>query len=200
MDYIYQSRMKLLKLINEVLDLSKMESGGMEMDYVECHISDIINNSLYIFREKVRKHRIDLSVSVADDARIVTVDELKIRQAMISLLTDSIKSVPDGGVVKICVSRADRAGQEAKDGAYVRITVEDSRRGLSDDERARFFNPYRQLETTLDRKQDDVSLLLCRRFVELHGGSVRAEAPQPSLCGDGGTEGNRFILVLPQHP
>ena len=198
--YIYESGMKLLTLINEVLDLSKMESGGMELDYGECNIGDIINNALYIFREKAKKHGIELSASIADDAKIVTVDEIKMKQVIANLLKDSLKSVPDGGTVQICACRSDGEGDAEKDGEFVRIIVEDSRRGPSDEDRAHFFYPQRQLDTTPDKRQDDVSLLLCRRFVELHGGRIWAEAARPPLCGGGIIEGNRFILILPRHP
>ena len=198
--YIYESGMKLLKLINEVLDLSKMESGSMELDYGECNIGDIMNSALYLFREKAKKHGIDLSASVADDAKIVTVDEIKMKQVIANLLKDCLKSVPDGGSVQISADRTNGEEDAEKGRECVRITVEDSRRGLSDEVRAHFFYPHRQLDTTLDRNQDDLSLLLCRRFVELHGGRIWAEAARSPLCNDGIAEGNRFILILPRHP
>ncbi len=200
LDYIYQSGMKLLALINEVLDLSKMESGGMELEYIECNVVDIIRNVLTIFREKVKKHRIDISTVVDEDAKIITVDQLKIKQVLLNLITDAIKAVSDGGVVRICISRADEAGEREKDGRYIRIAMEDSRTAMTEEDRARFFNPYQQLETTVDRRQNEVGLLLCRRFVELHGGRIWAEAPRRPLCGEDLTEGNRFMVLLPVRP
>lgn len=200
LDYIYQSGMKLLALINEVLDLSKMESGGMELDYSECNIVDIMRNALYIFREKVKKHRIDIAYEVAEDAKIISIDQAKIKRVMLNLIADSINAVSDEGVVRICVNRADETGGIGNDRRYVRIAIEDSRKGLTDEDRARFFYPYRQLETTIERRQNDVGLLLCRRFVELHGGRIWAEAPAPTLCGKSLSEGNRFMVLLPERP
>jgi len=214
--YIYQSGMKLLKLINEVLDLSKIETGGMELDYAECNISDILNSALYIFREKAKKHRIGITVDVAEDARILTVDEAKIKQVLVNLLTDSINATPDNGTIQIeaakvlcrltgirCHSQADGApekDQYSPERECIQITVTDSRSGMTAEERLRFFDPYKQFETTLDRKQDNVGLLLSKRFLELHGGRIWAEGLPTGSSEGGSSEGNRFIFVLPTRP
>jgi len=216
LEYIYQSGMKLLKLINEILDLSKMETGGMELDYGECNISDMINNALYIFREKTKKHRITITAEIGEDARLLTVDETKIKQVFVNLLTDSINATPDNGMILIEASRVHDGSACSPDPPEasamadqkrmvperdcIQVVITDSRPHMTGAERSRFFDPYKQFDTTLDRKQDNVGLLLSKRYVELHGGRIWAEGV-PAESEEGRlSDGNRFIFVLPLRP
>lgn len=216
LEYIYQSGMKLLKLINEVLDLSKMETGGIELDYRECNVGDMVNNALYIFREKLKKHRIGISVTIAEQAGLLTVDESKIKQVLVNLITDAINAMPEGGTIRIeaapvCDGSAGSSGNlQAADEhdlshaiperEFIQITITDSRSALTDSERLRFFDPYKQFDTTFERKQDNVGLLLSKRYVELHGGRIWAEGFQAGAFAGRLPGGNRFIFVLPQRP
>lgn len=216
LEYIYQSGLKLLKLINEVLDLSKMETSGMELDYGQCNISDMINNALYIFREKAKKHRIGITVDIAEDTRLLTVDEHKIKQVFVNLLTDSINASPDNGTILIESARVRSGCAETPDpheaGALsdqkrmisgrdcIEVTITDSRVAMTIDERLRFFDPYKEFDTTRERKQDNVGLLLSKRYVELHGGRIWAEGLTAELSEGNLSEGNRFIFVLPERP
>ncbi|MBI5633598.1 MAG: GAF domain-containing protein [Nitrospirae bacterium] len=216
LEYIYQSGMKLLKLINEVLDLSKMETGSLELDYCECNTGDMLNNALYIFREKAKKHRIGITVQIAEDARLLTVDENKIKQVFVSLLTDSINATPDSGTILIEASkvRCQLAGIRSNDEAEgapemkqigqgrecIQIAITDSRPGMSGEERLRFFDPYKKFDAALDRKQDNVGLLLSKRYVDQHGGRIWAEGLSAESSEAELPEGNRFIFVLPERP
>ncbi len=215
-EYIYQSGMKLLKLINEVLDLSKMETGSMGLDYAQCNISDIINHVIYVFQEKAKKHRIRITPDIAGDARFVTVDVNKIKQVLVNLLTDSVGATRQGGAIRIegvrvaCDSNEISGDQEADamtakkqtgtERPCIQITITDARPALSDEDRLRFFDPYRLFDTTHDRKQDNVGLLLSKRYVELHGGRIWAEGVEAASEEGGSSDGNRFILILPQQP
>lgn len=216
LEYIYQSGMKLLKLINEVLDLSRMETGGMELDYGECNISDMINNAVYIFRDKAHKHGIGITVELAEDAKVLTVDQIKIRQVLVNLLTDSLNATPDNGTILIqaahvnCGSAGAPGLQESAalidqkqlipERDCIQVAITDSRAAITNEERLRFFDPYKQFDTTIARRQDSVGLLLSKRFVELHGGRIWAEGlPTGSSEGEL-SDGNRFIFVLPQQP
>ncbi|MBI5074440.1 MAG: HAMP domain-containing protein [Nitrospirae bacterium] len=214
--YIYQSGIKLLKLINEVLDLSKIETGSLELDYSECNISDILNNALYIFREKAKKHRIGITVQIAADTRSLTIDENKIKQVIVSLLTDAINATPDSGTIlietaKVPCHSAGLSGSDDIEGApdkdqvcsepdCIQVTITDSRPGLTNEERSRFFDPYKEFDAVLDRKQENVALLLSKRYVDIHGGRIWAEGLPPASETGGSSEGNRFIFVLPERP
>jgi len=208
--YIYQSGIKLFKLINEVLELSKMETGAMELEYVDCRFSDLLNSALYIFREKIKKHGIEVSTEVSPDAETLVVDSNKIKQVMVNLLTDAIRATPDRGRITIkaeAVPFATIAAEScspgeaaAGDRSCIEVSVTDTRPGLSSEDRLRFFEPYKQFDAALGRKQDSISLILSKRFIEMHGGRIWAEAPAgPQQDGDR-TEGNRFIFILPQVP
>lgn len=211
--YIFQSGIKLLKLINEVLELSKMESGAMGLEYVECSFSGILNNALFIFREKIKKHGIEVSTEVSDEAKVLVVDENKIKQVIVNLLTDSIRATPDRGRITIkaekvpcsttaverCSSEETAAG-DSGDRSCIEVSVTDTRPGLSSEDRLRFFEPYKQFDPALDRKQESISLLLSKRFIEMHGGRIWAEAPAGPVTDDDRVQGNRFIFILPQRP
>lgn len=211
--YIYQSGIKLLKLINEVLELSKMESGAMKLEYVECNFSDILNNALFIFREKIKKHGIEVSTEVSDEAKALVVDENKIKQVIINLLTDSIRATPDRGRITIKAEKVDclttavesctpeeTAAGDSGGRSCIEVSVTDMRSGLSSEDRLRFFEPYKQFDPALDRKQESISLLLSKRFIEMHGGRIWAEAPAGPVTDDDRVQGNRFIFILPQGP
>ncbi len=215
LEFIYQSGMKLLKLINEVLDLSKMETGSLELEYVECNISEMLKNALYIFREKAVKHRIQITLDVAEDAGKLTADATKIKQVVVNLITDSINATPDGGTILIEASRlssgctvcsgilestaiANQKRMIERD--CIQVAITDSRLAMTAEVRSRFFDPYKQFDTTLERKQDNVGLLLSKRYVELHGGRIWAEGLTAEPSADGSIHGNKFIFVLPERP
>lgn len=209
--YIYQSGIKLLKLINEVLELSKMESGAMGLEYVECNFSDIINSVLYIFREKIRKHGIEVSTEVSDEAKALVVDQNKIKQVMVNLLTDSMRATPDRGRITIKAEKVpcstavescfpQETTDDRRDRSCIEVSVTDTRPGLSSEDLLRFFEPYKQFDAAADRKQDSISLLLSRRFIEMHGGRIWAEAPAGPVNDNDRMQGNRFIFILPQRP
>jgi len=214
--YIYQSGMKLLKLINEVMDLSRMETGGMELDYGECNINNMISNAIYIFREKAKKHRIGITVDLAEDAKVMTVDQNKIKQVLVNLLTDSLNATPDDGAILIGVARVG-SGSAGAPGIQettalidktlmipgrdcIQVTITDSRAAMSNEERLRIFDPYKQFDTTIERRQDSVGLLLSKKFVELHGGRIWSAGLSTGSSDGGVSDGNRFIFVLPQQP
>jgi signal transduction histidine kinase/HAMP domain-containing protein len=216
--YIYQGGMKLLKLIDEMLDLSRIETGSMDMHYSESNLNDLINGVVHLFDEKMKKHGIRCSSEVEEEAKVAFIDDAKMKQVLVSLLGDSIEATADGGSIHIAlrkargvllraeglaepVPRGAGARETAPGTAYVEISVEDTRPALTDEERRKFFDPYRQFDTTIVGKQSNMSLHLCRRFVELHGGRIRAEAlAAPAADGGGSRAGNRFILLLPQRP
>lgn len=204
LDYIYKSGMNLLKLINEVLDLSKMETGSMTPDYIECNLNEIINNVLYIFREKASKHRIRITADISDDSKMLTADQQKLKQVLVNLITDSFKSISDKGSICIesravsCVEYGIGTADDASD--CICIIISDTRTGVSDEERTGYFEPYRQFDTVVEKKQGNVSLLLSKRFIELHGGRIWAEDASGRLCTDDAAAGNSFILVLPRNP
>jgi len=141
------------------------------------------------------------------------VDSNKIKQVMVNLLTDAIRATPDRGRITIkaeevpsaaiaagSCSPGEAAAGDSRDRSCIEISVTDTRPGISDEDRLRFFEPYKQFDAALGRKQDSISLILSKRFIEMHGGRIWAEVPAKSQQDGDRPEGNRFIFILPQVP
>ena len=108
---IYDSGKHLLSLINDILDLSKIEAGKMELDLSEFDLKELIDRSLVMFKEKVLKHGIRLQVEVEEGVGAITADERKIKQVLFNLLSNAFKFTLDGGSVHVQARRGSR-GQE----------------------------------------------------------------------------------------
>ncbi|MBI5213562.1 MAG: HAMP domain-containing histidine kinase [Nitrospirae bacterium] len=173
----------LLSLINDILDLSKIEAGKMELEPSEFNLKELIEGSLVMVKEKAFKHKIKVRAEVEDEIRSIVADERKIKQVAFNLLSNAMKFTPDGGSVFV---RAKKAGEDC-----VEISVKDNGIGISPEDRKKLFQPFQQLETTLKKKHagTGLGLNLCKKFVELHGGSIRVE----SEVG----KGSKFIFVIP---
>lgn len=182
---IMDSGRHLLSLINDILDLSKVEAGQMKLELTPIAVTDLVEHSLVLFKEKAMKHGVTLAVDVADDIGEMRADERKIRQVLVNLLANAMKFTPDGGRVTVTAAREDGG---------VRLAVQDTGIGIASEDLPRLFQPFQQLETELTRKYPGtgLGLSLCRRFVELHGGRIWAE----SQLG----VGSSFIFVLPGEP
>lgn len=182
---IMDSGRHLLSLINDILDLSKVEAGQTELDLTTIPIAGLVEHSLILFKEKAMKHGITLAVDLAGDIGEIRADERKIRQVLVNLLANAMKFTHDNGRVTVTAVR---------NNGGVRLTVEDTGIGIASEDLPRLFQPFQQLETELTRKYPGtgLGLSLCRRFLELHGGRIWAE----SELG----VGSRFIFVLPREP
>lgn len=218
---IFKSGMHLLSLIDEILDLNKIEVGNMKLDYVSCSVNEVVSSAAYMFREKAKKHGINLNVNVEEGIESFTVDEHKIKQVVVNLISNALSYTPDGGNIQV-MARKLKEDQKLRsseikpessssqlpdfsipDKDFIEIRVEDSGPGIPSGERDFLFQPFKQLEMTLDRKTEagGIGLALCKRLVELHGGIIRIESPLHAGTGkeEKGT-GNAFIFVLPRWP
>lgn len=207
---IAKSGKHLLNLINDILDLSKVEAGKMELETTDVDVNDLIKGSLVMFREKAMKRRIALSAEIEEEIGLITADERKIKQVLFNLLSNALKFTPDGGSVRVKarkgpgpepdVRNADDVAQglsgksEELDIEVVEISVADTGIGIANDDLPRLFKPFQQLESTYTKKFSGtgLGLNLCKKFVELHGGSIRVE----SETG----KGSRFVFLLPVNP
>lgn len=179
---IYESGQHLLSLINDILDLSKVEAGKTEFEPSEFSVKDIVNISLVMFKERAFKHNIKVSVDIPDDIGTITADARKIKQVLLNLLSNAIKFTPDGGEAGI---KAARTGNE------VRVTVWDTGIGIKEEDMPRLFRPFEQLEKSLTKKYSGtgLGLALCKKFIEMHNGRILAE----SELG----KGSRFAFTIP---
>jgi signal transduction histidine kinase len=181
-DDILSSGRHLLSLINDILDLSKVEAGRMELEVTTFHLPDAIDNAMLLVRERASKHGIKLDQAI--DARLgdYTGDERKIKQILVNLLTNAVKFTPEGGQVKVEARLGDSAAI---------LSVVDSGIGIAKEDQEAIFEEFRQASGNYAQKREGtgLGLTLTRRFVEMHGGKIWVE----SEVGKGST----FTFTLP---
>ena len=187
---VYGSSKHLLSLINDILDLSKVESGKLELHRKQFSLKDLLNASTLMFKEKSLKHGIKLAVNLHDVPEMLNGDERKIKQVVYNLLSNAVKFTPDGGSV-LLEAHACRLKDETRKG--VKISVNDSGIGIESDDLVRIFTPFEQVEQSKSRRFQGtgLGLSLTKKLVELHGGDIWAESR-------GEDKGSSFHVVIPQ--
>jgi len=179
---ILSSGQHLLSLINEILDLSKVEAGRMELELTTFDLPQTLETALTLVRERATKHGITLDLKVDERLGNFVGDERKIRQVLLNLLSNAVKFTPEGGRVNVAAAPADGA---------VRIAVSDSGIGIAPEDQGAIFEEFRQVGGASAQKQEGtgLGLTLAKKFVELHGGQIWVE----SELGKGST----FTFTLP---
>jgi signal transduction histidine kinase/ActR/RegA family two-component response regulator len=174
---IHGSGKHLLELLNEILDLSKVEAGRMELEYTSFDLRPVLEETVSMLRERAGAHGIDLRVEIADDVGAIYSDELRLKQVLLNLVTNAVKFTGDGGSVVV------RAARRA---TSVDITVTDTGIGVPDGDRERIFESFQQGGRGSSREEGTgLGLTLSRRIVELLGGRMWLE----SRVGVGSTFG-----------
>jgi signal transduction histidine kinase len=178
---IYASGNHLLSLINDILDLSKIEAGRMELELADFHLPTALDSALTLVRERAGRRSIALHLSVDERLGQIQGDERKVRQVVLNLLSNAIKFTPEGG--RIDVSAVPKEG-------FVEVAVSDTGVGIAPEDQEAVFEEFRQVGTA-DKKVEGtgLGLTLCRKFVELHGGRIWVK----SELGVGST----FTFTLP---
>jgi len=183
---IHSSGQHLLVLINDVLDLSKIEAGRMELEPSCFDLGLLLDNSLTLVRERASRHGLTVSLEVGAGLDEWVADARKVKQVVVNLLSNAVKFTPTGGSVTLSARRADEVGR-----AMAEISVADTGVGIAADDQALVFEEFRQARGDYLRKAEGtgLGLSLARRFVELHGGAIRVD----SRPGQGST----FSFTLP---
>ncbi|MDX1593593.1 MAG: ATP-binding protein [Gammaproteobacteria bacterium] len=187
LDDILESGRHLLGIINEILDLAKIEAGKVVLERETFPVAELFDKSLFLFREKADKHRMELVSTVAPEVGTVHADYQRLRQVIINLLSNAFKFTGDGG--RIVLRARVEAGHQGRDELVV--SVEDTGIGIAKEDLERLFQPFEQLEPSLTKKYEGtgLGLALSRNIVEQHGGRIWAE----SVPG----EGSAFHFTLP---
>jgi PAS domain S-box-containing protein len=198
---ILSSGRHLLSLINDILDLSKIEAGKMELELEKINVRDLCRNALTIVKEQAHRKRIDMSFNISDEAPTFVADRGKIKQILYNLLANGIKFTPDSGTVALEFKRVVEDGS-----ACFLFSVTDSGIGVSEEDQSRLFQPFEQLDGSTARHYGGtgLGLNLVKRLTELHGGRVFVESQLgvgsrfdviiPSLtCGQQPTDGNADV-------
>jgi signal transduction histidine kinase len=207
----------LLSLINEMLDLTKIESGKMELHPGKIQVKPFLDKSLMMFKEKILKHAIRIYTEFDHAPGIIVGDEQKLKQALYNLLSNAIKFTPDGGRITLMarrISLEERQEEPAwlqsspypfdmteKDD-FLRqhpqclwITIRDSGIDMSPEVLEQIFRPFEQVDNAFNRKYQGtgLGLTLTRRFIELHQGIIWAHS-------EGSGKGSEFHFMLPLDP
>ena len=178
---ILESARHLLALINDILDLSKVEAGRMELEVTSFSASEVLRAALTLVRERATRRTIALRAEIADDVGVIEGDERKLKQAVLNLLSNAVKFTPDGGQVELRARIAD---------GRLEVAVRDTGVGISTADVARIFEEFQQAGGASGREEGTgLGLTLTKRFVELHGGRISVE----SAPGHGST----FTVSLP---
>jgi signal transduction histidine kinase/ActR/RegA family two-component response regulator len=166
---IHGSGKHLLELLNEILDLSKVEAGQMQLEYTTFELAPVLDHAAAMLRERAGLKAVDIVVEADDDVGAVEADELRLKQVVINLLTNAVKFTGDAGSI---VMRATRSGSEV-----VTITVSDTGIGVPPEDRERIFESFQQGGRGASREEGTgLGLTLSRRIVELLGGRMWLES------------------------
>jgi signal transduction histidine kinase len=182
---VLQSGWHLLSLVNDILDLSKVEAGKLELVPEPVNLKQLLQNSLVMVKEKAAKHGIQLSLNTDGIPETITVDERKLKQILYNLMANAVKFTPNRGNVN-CTAR-----HSETDGC-VEISITDTGIGIKPEDLRRIFDPFEQVNGSAGRqhKGTGLGLSLTKKLVELHGGRIWAES-----AGEG--KGSRFRFTLP---
>ncbi len=202
---VLQSSKHLLSLINDILDLSKVEAGMLELDLWDVNIQELLRGSLVMIKEKAQRQSIQTAMQLEDVPVAVKADERKLKQVIYNLISNAIKFTPDRGRIDIRAKAVSSAqiqlpaatrllnGEKPQlTGEYILISVQDDGIGLAAEDLRRIFEPFEQADNSTSRKFEGtgLGLSLTRNLVELHGGFVWAESP-------GVGQGSTFLFVIP---
>jgi len=176
----------LLSLINDILDISKVEAGKMELDLKEVDIKLVLENSLIIIKEKAMKHNIQLTEKIENLPDFIIGDERKLKQILYNLLSNAVKFTPDGGKIELSAKLINNPAK------FIEISVSDTGIGVNAEDIALIFAPFEQIDGSMTRKHQGtgLGLTLTRELVNLHGGEI-------SGISTGKNKGSVFTFTIP---
>ena len=181
LDDILSSGNHLLSLINDVLDLSKVEAGQVELEVESFSLRDALERGVVMVRERATQDGVKIELAADREVDVVEGDERRIKQVIFNLLSNAVKFTPTGGAVDVSSSRVN---------GEVRIAVSDTGPGIASEDHQRIFEEFQQTGAGLERHEGTgLGLALSKRLVELHGGRIWLE----SELGKGST----FVFTLP---
>lgn len=184
-DNVLDSGRHLLALINDILDLSKVEAGKMKLEPSTVAIKSLLEDSLVVIKEKALKRAISLDLRIDDELSDFKfqADGRRLKQVVFNLLSNAVKFTPDGGTITV---ESRRSNEE------LIVSVTDTGIGLEGTDLERVFGEFEQIDSSYARQQQGtgLGLALTRRLVELHGGRIWAES-------EGEGKGSTFTFVIP---
>jgi len=178
---ILESGRHLLSLINDILDLSKIEAGRMELEATDFDLPTAVENALILVRERASRRAIALERTLDERLGVIRADERKVKQVLLNLLSNALKFTPEGGRIDVRAARREGMAE---------ISVTDTGVGIAPEDQEAVFEEFRQVGTAAKRIEGTgLGLALSRKFIELHGGKIWVK----SQIGEGST----FTFTLP---
>jgi signal transduction histidine kinase len=178
---ILSSGNHLLSLINDVLDLSKVEAGQVELEVATFSLREALERGVVMVRERAVKNGVPLSLDLSPDVDLVDGDERRVRQVVFNLLSNAVKFTPQGGSIVVASARVD---------GEVQVSVTDTGPGIAPEDQQRIFEEFQQTDVGVEQREGTgLGLALSKRLVELHGGRIWVES-EPG-------HGSRFVFTLP---
>jgi PAS domain S-box len=173
----------LLELINDILDISKIEAGECELIYGQFEVSDVIYGVVSVLKPLSDKNKINLCIDIDPELKMIVADRTKFKQILANLLSNAIKFTPEQGSVSVRAISQDDS---------IQISVQDTGIGIAVNDMDKLFQPFKQLNPCLNRKYEGtgLGLALSKKFVEMHGGSMWVESKV--------NEGSIFMFTIPQ--
>ena len=212
-EYLHDSLLSsnhLLAIINDILDLSKVEAGKMELETTNVDLVAVLNGSIFMVKEKAMKHDIDVSVDAPEALETLVADERKIKQVIFNLLSNAVKFTPDGGSIVLTaetvdggwlvrhlpVAHREKAAFLLSDSSrpFMKVSVADTGVGIKKGNFDKIFRPFQQEDNSTSRKfgGTGLGLTLCRKIISLHGGWIWVASREG--------EGSVFSFVVPLKP
>jgi signal transduction histidine kinase len=181
LDDILSSGNHLLSLINDVLDLSKVEAGQVELDVEAFSLRESLERGVVMVRERATLNGVQLSLELAPDVDTVRGDERRVRQVVFNVLSNAVKFTPAGGSVTVASARVN---------GDIHVSVTDTGPGIALEDQQRIFAEFQQTAVGVEQREGTgLGLALSKRLVELHGGRIWVES-EPG-------HGSRFVFTLP---
>jgi two-component system, NtrC family, sensor kinase len=181
LDDILSSGHHLLSLINDVLDLSKVEAGQVELEVASFSLREALERGVVMVREPASKRGVGLALELASDVDLVDGDERRLRQVVFNLLSNAVKFTPEGGTVVVASAHVD---------GEIQVSVTDTGPGIAVEDRERIFEEFQQTDVGVQQREGTgLGLALSKRLVELHGGRIWVES-EPG-------HGSCFVFTLP---
>ncbi|MBS3964592.1 MAG: response regulator [Methylomonas sp.] len=189
-DMVFASARALLVIINDILDVSKVEAGKLELEQIDFDLPTLIENTLALFIDLARRKQIGLHVDMtADVPRVVRGDPLRLRQILLNLLSNALKFT-ETGEVRLTVSQLANCQHDGPDHC-LQIEISDTGIGINPDDHAQLFTAFSQADGSTSRKYGGtgLGLTICRQLAELMSGTLEARTDV--------NQGASFVLQLP---
>jgi len=182
--YVWESGKHLLSLINDILDLSKVEAGKMELELSEFDLRELFKKSLMFVSDRAARKAVTLLTDINENVGLIRADERKIKQVIFNLVSNSMKFTLDGGKIGIQA--------EKTEGNEILVCVWDTGIGIEAKDASKIFSEFEQITSDYSRQYagTGLGLPLSKKFIELHGGRMWFES-------EGKDKGSRFYFTLP---